>query len=308
MLKRLTRDKLFNWILYLSFIFLLVGLYQADYLKIPSIKSVSLLLLSFPVMFIGFWLYAYIWGKILRLNDEPTHWSSQIAACGLPVFAKYIPGKVWAIIGRAAYVDKYDGVNLGKASLLSMKAQVIAIWVGFFVGILGYMYASSLSIQSILSMLALFGATPVFFFQKPADYVNSFIKTKFNKDVEITMLDWPTVRTLFIPTCLKWLLWSAGFYLMAQALLEQPLDPASGLVFALATNIGIVAIFAPGGIGIREGLIVFYLNYLGVGFSDATTIAVFSRLWYLIGEGFLFVIGVIADRYYRYFILLKKKK
>ena len=302
-MKEFIRKHLFNWIIYLSFIFLIVGLYQADYLKVPSIKSPTLLLISFPVMFIGFWFYCYTWGRILRINGEYTNWISQIAASGLPVFAKYIPGKVWSLIGRAAYSNKHDEVPLGKASLLSVKAQVIAIWVGFLLGILGYMYASSLSFQSILSMLALIGVTPVFFFQKPADYVNSFINRKFNKEIEITMLDWPTVRTLFMPTTMKWIFWSAGFYLMSQALLTEPIDPASGLCFALATNIGIVAIFAPGGIGVREGLIVFYLNYLGVGFSDATTIAVFSRLWFLIGEGFLFLMGVTADRYYRYYVL-----
>ena len=300
MLKRLISDKLFNIIIYASFIFLIVGLYQADYLKIPTIKSTSLMLLSFPVMFVGFWFYCYQWGKILKHNGEPTHWASQIAAGGLPIFAKYIPGKLWSLIGRAAYSNKYDGVNLGEASLMSMKAQVITIWLGFFYGIVGYMYASSLSFESMLSMAALFAATPIFFFQKPADYVNSFINRKFNKEIEITMLDWPTVRTLFLPTSMKWLFWSAGFYLMAQSLLADPIHVTSGLCFALATNIGIVAIFAPGGIGVREGMIVFYLNYLGVGFSDATTIAVFSRLWYLVGETFLFVMGVAADRYYRY--------
>ena len=305
-MKQLLKDHLSNIIIYTSFVFLIIGLYQADYLKMPSIKSPTLLLLSFPVMFVGFWLYCYTWGRILKLNNEPAHWASQIAAAGLPVFAKYIPGKVWAIIGRAAYSNKYDGVALGKGSLLSMKAQIITIWIGFFLGILGYMYASTLSFESLMSMLALLAVTPVFFFQKPADYVNSFIRRKFNKDVEITMLDLPTVRAIVPPTMLIWIFWSGGFYLMSQALLTEPIDPASGLCFALATNIGIVAIFAPGGIGIREAMIVFYLNYLGVGFSDATTSAVFSRLWYLVGEGWLFLMGVAADRYYRHYVLTRQ--
>ncbi|MEX0778950.1 MAG: hypothetical protein WD037_04400 [Balneolales bacterium] len=93
------------------------------------------------------------------------------------------------------------------------------------------------------------------------------------------------------------MLWSAGFYFLILSLTDTPVSPSAGLSYALATNIGIMAIFAPGGLGVREAIIVGYLTFTGVSFAEATTISLASRLWFLVGEAFLFVAGLISNEY-----------
>ena len=56
-----------------------------------------------------------------------------------------------------------------------------------------------------------------------------------------------------------------------------------------------LAIFAPGGLGAREGVLVAYLMLAGQTAADATTVAVVARLWFLVGELALFAIGWISD-------------
>ncbi|MEX0928342.1 MAG: hypothetical protein WD266_08950 [Balneolales bacterium] len=92
-------------------------------------------------------------------------------------------------------------------------------------------------------------------------------------------------------------MWSAGFYFLILSLTDSPVSPTAGLSFALATNIGIIAIFAPGGLGVREAVIVGYLNYIGLSLAEATTISIASRLWFLAGEVFLFVTGFLCHEF-----------
>jgi uncharacterized membrane protein YbhN (UPF0104 family) len=93
-----------------------------------------------------------------------------------------------------------------------------------------------------------------------------------------------------------WLCWSAGFYLLIVALHTGDLSPMSGLAFPLATALGILALPLPGGIGLREGVLAGVLVAAGLAGSHATTYAVVARLWFLLGEAFMFGVGWIAHR------------
>ena len=93
-----------------------------------------------------------------------------------------------------------------------------------------------------------------------------------------------------------WLLWSTGFLCLAGALSNVPIPWTLAFAFPLATTIGIVAVIAPGGVGVREGVLVGYLSSQGLPLELATTIAVASRLWFLIGEVGIFVVGWLCHR------------
>jgi hypothetical protein len=84
---------------------------------------------------------------------------------------------------------------------------------------------------------------------------------------------------------LAWLGYGLAFYLFARGLL-----PASGLtprlaiaVFTASYLAGFLALFAPGGIGVREGLFILMLQG-PLGISAATALALASRVWLTIAE------------------------
>lgn len=56
--------------------------------------------------------------------------------------------------------------------------------------------------------------------------------------------------------------------------------------------LGLLAIIIPGGFGVREGIMVFYLVLLGIPLEIAGGIAVLARLWFIIGEIFIFLLAV----------------
>ncbi|HIA37549.1 MAG TPA: hypothetical protein EYN89_12675 [Flavobacteriales bacterium] len=66
-----------------------------------------------------------------------------------------------------------------------------------------------------------------------------------------------------------------------------------GFTFAIGTSLWILVIFAPEGIGVREGVLFAFLMLCGLEVPVATSISIASRLWFLCGEFFIFFLGLI---------------
>ena len=96
---------------------------------------------------------------------------------------------------------------------------------------------------------------------------------------------------------LMWVLRCVGFYLLVVSLSNgTEIHIGIGLSYALALCVGFLALAVPGGLGVREGILVAYLTYAGFDLQQATTISIASRLWFLIGECFIFFTGFILDK------------
>ncbi|KKK93946.1 hypothetical protein LCGC14_2687810, partial [marine sediment metagenome] len=93
--------------LVLSVLALSVGLYRADYLRVPEIVSGTALIGSLLLLFCGFLVMTRCWKGMLDTSGFRASSASCIAGCGLSVFGKFIPGKVWTIMGRAAYIAQH---------------------------------------------------------------------------------------------------------------------------------------------------------------------------------------------------------
>jgi uncharacterized membrane protein YbhN (UPF0104 family) len=100
-----------------------------------------------------------------------------------------------------------------------------------------------------------------------------------------------------VVTVTSWVGYGAAFWLLARAL-----TPEAGLTLAAAVGVfaggylvGLVALFAPGGLGVREAVLVALLAPL-VGTSAAVVLAVASRLLLTITEVGAAVAAVFIDR------------
>ena len=277
-----------------SLVFLPVGLYYADYLIKPTVYSYSYLLYSVIFLWTGFLFYSVCWGKVLGSEYRDIRNRTIMASAGLTIFGKYIPGRLWILLGRSAYVEKHSDHDLGPLSLLSFKEQIISIWIGFLLGLIGYNFAGNFSIGGITGMVIWLAATPFILSTLLPNIVSKLMARLMKREVNITPLDWHMIRRVVPYSILNWGIWAAGFYFLVQALVPYDVPILTGLCFPLAANIGILAFFAPGGIGVRETIIVIYLHQLGVSVAEATTIALASRLWFLSGEAFLFIVGNAA--------------
>ncbi|MEZ5196557.1 MAG: hypothetical protein R2764_09195, partial [Bacteroidales bacterium] len=62
--------------------------------------------------------------------------------------------------------------------------------------------------------------------------------------------------------------------------------------FPLSVTIGLLAIIFPGGLGVREGILVGYMVLTGMPIQIATVITLYARLWFISGEIFIFLLAL----------------
>ena len=284
-----------RYLVYVSLAFVAGVLYSFDYLRIPDIDSYGILALSFVPQLVGFTFVVASWNVLLTRSGCPVRFFEGLAALGLAILGNYVPGKVWLIVGRAGYIANRCGYPLGKVSVLSLHAQLIALWTGLLLGGVGAFAVGGLRIWGPLILLMWLVLTLTIFSRHVHGLVAKLIGKIVRRHLSIPLLSLRSAGIAAVWALLAWLCWSAAFYLFLLSLGLGGVSPADGLAFPLAATLGIIAVIAPGGLGAREGVLVAYLVLAGQSVADATTVAVAARLWFLAGELALFVIGWLTD-------------
>ena len=127
-------EKYFIFFLYTSLFFLVVFLVRYDYfsLNLNRIRYQPLIL-SFLFLFLGCLTNAYSWYAMCRLITDKVSLADGITSHGLSIFGKYIPGKIWTVVGRATYISR-KGMTLKTATQLSFYTLILSIWSGLTLG------------------------------------------------------------------------------------------------------------------------------------------------------------------------------
>lgn len=285
-----------SWFKYLfiaSLVFLVIALIRADYLVIPELYRPWLLLPAIAFACIGFFLNGLSWTMAVRQAGYRITMRDGVTAHGLSIFTKYIPGKIWVIMGRAEYVAKTYGYSRKDMASFSLDAQLISIWSALLLGTIGVFLVKGLNlfgggILALFSGLSLVIYTP--FFHRVASRIMSRI---LKREVHIPKLPFRRVLNMIFWYLLNWSAWGTGFWFMAASMVPEMPGFQIIMAFPLAGSFGIMAVFAPGGLGVREGVIAGFLALTGVDVALATTVGVASRLWFLTGEAFIFLLSLI---------------
>ena len=239
----------------------------------------GLLILSAGALLVGYLFSASLWGLMVRELGGPV--LPTLAALRIFFTAnlgRYLPGKVWQLAGLA-YLAQREGVTAPTATAAALLGQLFSLAGATLVGLgvllksdwggaLGGGWSAGIGI-------ALFGVLSFPAILRPL--LRKLIRR--GKGVVPGPL-WPGkgfgVRWLGL-YALSWIFQGGAFWLLVRGL-GMELDPILGVtIFPAAYLLGYLAIFAPAGIGIREGVLIFFLNpMLGAG---GAVVAVVARLW-----------------------------
>lgn len=286
----------YKYLIYISLVFLVIALIKADYLKVPVIYSKYDLLFSFLLLFMGFFANAVAQQQLLAKSGYPISIYHSISMVGLTIFGKYIPGKMWMVLGKAAYIADRSNYQLVTLSVLFVRAQFIAIWCGLILGSIGLIINNAFDSLSWIGLATLMGLTLILFSQTINNAVEKLINRLKKSKITLTKLDILTTLKVLPWFLSSWFLWGVGFYWLAAGISDHAIPASTAFCFPLAGTLGILFLLAPGGVGIRESIIVGYLSLVQFNLSEAITIAAASRLWFIIGEFFIFAGGLICDR------------
>jgi glycosyltransferase 2 family protein len=198
--------------------------------------------------------YGLVWPYLLRRlgSHAPFSWVTLFFKSQL---GKYLPGSVWQYAGRVA-LARSRGVPVQRA-VVSIAAEVVYSAVAAAT-------ASSLILGPVVAVgvfAALAGLLALAFAVR---------------DRLAALPAAPGAVTLYL---IVWGVYGLAFWTTGRALFAVPVSdlPRYIGVFALAWLAGLVAVFAPGGIGVREAVIVALLSGR-LHEADAIVLAATSRI------------------------------
>ena len=103
--------------------------------------------------------------------------------------------------------------------------------------------------------------------------------------VHLTPLPMPAALTAVGVTLLSWISYGLAFWFLGKGLLAESIPTARAAigVFAAGYIVGLLALFAPGGVGVRE---LVYVALLGpmIGSAGALALSIASRLLLTVTE------------------------
>jgi uncharacterized membrane protein YbhN (UPF0104 family) len=220
--------------------------------------------------------YGFVWLYLLRRlgTRAPLSWITIFFKSQL---GKYLPGSVWQYAGRVGLAHN-RGVPIQRG-VVSVVAEIgySAIAAAAAASLmLGWVAATGvfLGLAALLAVgFALRGRLAGLLVRAPAEPASGGLD---RESVLAALRAAPAAVGLYL---LVWGIYGVAFWTTGRALFAIPASdiPRYIGVFALAWLAGVVAFFAPGGIGVREAVIAALLTS-GLGPADAIVLAATSRV------------------------------
>lgn len=295
-MRKHTTDIFLKTIFYASILALLLYLYRIRLVQFYFDRvDIGLLLLAVVFVCAGFLVNALFWMRLLHLFKINVSYSLSLWSLGRTIFAKYIPGKIWLLVGRAVAIagQQYPKERVMWASAF---AQIISLWIGGLAGMFFCISYGSENLQVWATVFVVITGILIFSYslqKKILSLIGKLMRREY-KIYCFPLRDLLVVVGICIST---WILWSTGFVFLLKAFLGNKEVPiAAFLIFPSAAIAGIAALVAPGGLGVREAIMGGLLALSGISLAHSATISIVARFWFLVGEFFIFICSFIWER------------
>jgi len=212
------------------------------------------------------------WGERLNRMEAARIWI--VSSLG-----KYVPGKVWAIAGMAL-MSREAGVAAWAATASAVILQALAVGTGVlaaFAGGVRPLEAARPGLAAAFRIGALVVAASMALVAYPPVMRRILVAAGLPESTAT-----PTAGVVVRATLanlIAWLGYGLAFWLLARAIVPQAALPPGLAIAAFAASYvaGLVALFAPGGLIVREGVLVALLQGT-TGIGVAALLAVASRI------------------------------
>ena len=245
---------------------------------VPAAASVLLVWLMYMMLIEAWRRMLAGWGQQLDPMSAARIWV-------LSSLGKYVPGKVWAIAGMAL-MAREAGVAPWAATASAIILQALAIGTG--AGVAAIFGAAALEARGPGMLVGLWAAGVTSLFGVGAliypPVARRLLALAHIGPDTPSPTPGPVVLGL-VANIVAWLGYGVALWLLARAVLpadQLALAPAIA-GFAASYVAGLIAIFVPGGLLVREGLLVIMLQG-SLGLGAATALAVASRVLLTITE------------------------
>jgi hypothetical protein len=242
-------------------------------------------------------LVATGWNFILRSIGGKIPYPRLLRIFFFSELGKYIPGKIWAVMGRIMLSKKEGVPKLVTAASVGTQL-IIQVISGMLIVLVTLPFWPALELPGRFYLIFLFipvgllGLHPRIF-----NPVLSWVLKKFEKVTLEIKLKYSRILLIVFSWGFLWMVKGAATFVLIKALYHSPLNCGAAELpnlTALLITIGLVTLswvagtlsfVAPAGFGVTEALVVLLLGSLfSIEAGIATAIALFDRVWGIIAE------------------------
>jgi len=240
--------------------------------------------LASVLLLAGYVASAALWGVIVRdLGGPALPLGVAVQVFMIANLGRYIPGKVWQIAGLAV-LARGRGVAPATAAAAGALGQGLALIAASALGLLALLGAPAPYRvwgawgAVLVPVLVLVGSVPAVF----ARVSSAWFRLTRTEPPQTGLRSARALAWLALYG-LNWALYAFSFWVLARSLDLAGSPVAVASAFAGAYVLGYVMLFAPAGLGPREGFLVAFLTP-HVGAASAGVLAVVARIWTTVVE------------------------
>jgi glycosyltransferase 2 family protein len=291
------KDKLLKIAKYVVILLIFFFIFRYLYLNFSNLKfsdlkfNAGFLLLSVLIYLLHLLCNALIWHVITMQNHCAINIFEAIKLRVYSDFGKYIPGKVftYGILLFSYEKHKVPKKTIAACSIqefiISMLAAVVLSFFSIFISdIQGIEHYKFIFLILALACLLIVYAPLLQF------VMNVFFRIFKKEKIVLTTSFGKIILTLFL-FLNSWLIFGWSFYFFINSFYSLPVTYYFFITgaFAIAGIIGFVSVFAPAGLGVREGVMIFTLSF-ALTAAISSLISLLSRIWMTLCEILLFAV------------------
>lgn len=229
----------------------------------------SYLVYSLVFLMIAWIVSVWVLKKLFAAIGHKVSFSDVYVIYFRSILGKYIPGKIWQIAG-STYLAKRRGIPEGVSVMAFVLGQTYSILSGVILIMVVAAFRFSLEPTSIVAesnwkllpiiiILTVIAVKP-----KILELPINWILRLLNRNEVIVNFGIKVGFAMLIYYMACWFIFGLSFWMFIKALMPVSFNQYIALtaIHTGAVVVGFLAIFAPGGFGVREGIIVLLLTHI----------------------------------------------
>jgi hypothetical protein len=212
---------------------------------------------------------------------------------------KYLPGKIWLFLSRFHFYESKGQSKkvISVAIYLEVVTMIVAAGLIFLAALILFKEMQSVySGRTFWWIVLAFMLAFVCLHPRILERILNWTLVRFKREpVSLSMSYLDILFVLFV-CIVSWVIGGIGFYLFVDSV--YPVTPPYILfltgALAISSTLGLIAIFAPSGLGVREGALVYILSFM-MATPVAVILSILTRIWITLIEigliGMVYLIG-----------------
>jgi len=284
----------------------------AELQNFKLVINIYYLILSLFFYLPSYLLETYIWQVCMNkhLGRHELKFPQSIAVVNTSTLLKYLPGRIWTYTAQLTWLKKY---NISQSIILYVNLICIlgSAIVSLYLGLIYIaLYTNVMNVQLIIlsaGVLILLNMMYVIWNTWLINKLIVIVGKLFHKEIQPLINSRSLILFIqLIYACICFLAGLGGYFLAKGIGLHIQVADFFAILASLSLSwlVGYLAVISPGGLGIREGMMLLMLNNV-VSAQTALIFPILTRVFYLIAEAILGVTALSLGVKYKVFSLKK---